>query len=128
MRQVPVITNEAQHKAALARLVSLIEKDRPEDGPVMDALALLIEDYERRMFPIPAATAREAIEFRLDQRKMTRSELARRVSVPRGRISEVLSGKRDISRSMLVAFHDTLDIPYEVLLDPETVAVGSEDS
>lgn len=112
---VYIIENETDHEAALQRLEELIIADRPEDTTLMDTLALLIEDYETKAFPIPAVDPVEAILFRMEQKQLSRAELARRTQIGRGHISEILQGKRGLSFNAVRAFHTELQIPLEVL-------------
>ena len=112
---ISVIKNDADHALALARLKELIIADREEDTDLMDALALLIEDYEKKMFPIPSTDAVEAILFRMEQRKITRAELARKTHIGRGHITEILQRKRGLSTKAIKAFHVELQIPLEIL-------------
>lgn len=115
MTTVTVIQNEADHALALERLEALIFEDREEDVPLMDALALLIEDYEKRMHPIPPVSPTDAILFRMEQLGMSKAELARATHIGRGHISEILSGRRGMSNNAMLAFHKCLNIPFEVL-------------
>ena len=62
----------------------------------------------------------EAIKFRLDQMGMTEKDLSKilgfRIGPPSGRKSEILSGKRKLSLSMIRKLHEKLNIPAEVLI------------
>ena len=57
----------------------------------------------------------DAILFRLDQLNMKKSELSRILGT-RSRTSEILSGKRKLSLSMIRKLNTELDIPAEVLI------------
>ena len=117
---VHVIENAEQHAEALRRLEALIIADREEDAALMDALALLIEDYEEKAFPIPEASPVEAIIFRMEQRNLRRIDLARRTGIGRGRITEFLQGKRPLTLTAMRVFHTELQIPLEVLFGTRT--------
>lgn len=119
---VHVIENAEQHAEALQRLEALIIADREEDAALMDALALLIESYEEKAFPIPDASPVEAILFRMEQRQLTRADLSRRTHIGRGRITEFLQGKRALSLGAMRAFHAELQIPLEVLFGAQSQA------
>ena len=55
----------------------MLEDALSEDGVRhLKALAILVEAYEDEHFPVKPPTALEAIEFRLDQLGITRSQLA----------------------------------------------------
>ena len=115
MTAVTVITNEADHALALERLEALILEDREEDAPLMDALALLIEDYERKAHPIPSVSPTDAIRFRMEQRGLSQADLSRVTHIQRGHISEILAGQRGMSVRVMKALHTSLNIPFEVL-------------
>lgn len=119
---VHVIENAGQHAQALQRLEALIIADREEDTALMDSLALLIEDYEEKAFPIPEASPVEVILFRMEQRQLTKAELSRRTNIGRGRITEFLQGKRTLSIGAMRAFHTELQIPLEVLFGAQSQA------
>jgi HTH-type transcriptional regulator/antitoxin HigA len=68
------IKTKEDHKQALDRLVTLMSKD-PEAGSSefaeFDALAALIEIYEKEHFPMDKPDPIEAIEFRIEQQGST---------------------------------------------------------
>lgn len=84
-------------------------------GDRLDVLATLIDAYERDHFPIEAPTPVEAIKFRMEQQGLTRKDLESVIG-SRGRIAEVLSGKRQLSVAMIRKLHDELGIPADVLI------------
>ena len=76
---------------------------------------MLIERYEDEHYPIDTPEPREAIRFRMDQAGLTRRDLAAYIG-GKSKVSEVLSGKRDLSLSAIRALHKHLGIPAEVLI------------
>ncbi|WP_367268154.1 type II toxin-antitoxin system HigA family antitoxin, partial [uncultured Thiohalocapsa sp.] len=78
MTQLKIIQDEAEHQQALARLSDLMEQNPPADSPEsveIDVLALLIEDFETKHFPIDPPDPIDAIEFRMDQMGLSRKDL-----------------------------------------------------
>lgn len=69
----------------------------PEDGP-----------------PTPLG----ALKFRMEQAGYTQADLARVIG-HRGHASEILAGKRDLSKAHIVALADTWGIPARSLLGPD---------
>jgi HTH-type transcriptional regulator/antitoxin HigA len=113
-----VIKTEQEYEAALARAYELMQLDLVEDSPEsdeLDALALFIEHYEAKHYPIALPTPIEAITFRLEQLGKEKSELAKILGT-RARQSEILSGKRKLSLEMIRKLHATLNIPAESLI------------
>src|SRR4051812_291732 len=86
-----------------------------KDDARREVLSELIYGYEQRHHPIPPPRPVEAIEFRLEQAGLTRKALEP-ILGGRGRASEVMSGKRELSKEMIRRLHKELGIPLESLL------------
>ncbi|MDP6706001.1 MAG: helix-turn-helix domain-containing protein [Alphaproteobacteria bacterium] len=114
--EIKPIKTEADHGAALKRLELLwgAEPDTPE-GDELDVLATLIEAYEDRHHSIPEPDPIEAIKFRMEQQGLTRKDLEPLIG-PRGRVSEVLSGRRSLTLPMIRRLSAALKIPADVLI------------
>jgi HTH-type transcriptional regulator/antitoxin HigA len=82
----------------------------------LELLGVLVEKYEKEKFPIGKPTAIEAIKFRMDQEGLTRNDLMPYIGT-RGRISEVFSGKRPLSKKMIRSLSEGLSIPSEILFE-----------
>jgi HTH-type transcriptional regulator/antitoxin HigA len=97
-----VITTKAEHARALANVESLLEKGEremsPEEDALLDLLTNLIRDYEAMAYP-PREKSKphEMVAFLLEQRGLKPSDLWPVVG-SKGRVSEILSGKRAISK------------------------------
>ena len=81
----------------------------------LDVLVTLVEAYEKKHFPIPAADPVEAILFRMEQQGLTRKDLEPLIG-SRARVSEVLNHKRALTLPMIRALHQKLAIPAESLI------------
>jgi len=110
------IKTESDYEAALARLEAIWdpEPDTPE-ADEFELLATLIDAYEQRHFPISPPDPIEAIKFRMDQMGFSRKDLEPFIG-SRGRVSEVLNGKRDLTLGMIRRLHAGLNIPFESLI------------
>jgi HTH-type transcriptional regulator/antitoxin HigA len=111
----PVRTN---HDLELAkeRLAGLIRSN--QEGALNDeieVLSTLIEQYERATIQIAAASPVEAIRFRMDQQGLAPRQLEPFIG-SRARVSEVLSGKRQLTLDMIRSLREGLGIPYESLI------------
>ena len=110
------IRNERELDRALERIEELWgAKPGTARGDELDVLMLLVEKYEEEHFPIPASDPVEAIKFLMEQNGMTRKDLERYIGA-RGRVSEVLNGKRSLTLPMIKRLHEGLKIPYECLI------------
>jgi len=110
------IRTEEDLAAAFARLDQLwgAEVGSPE-GDELEVLAILIEQYEEKHYPMPPSDPIEAIKFRMDQQALTPRDLEPFIGSS-GRVSEVLNRKRPLSLAMIKRLHAGLHIPYESLL------------
>lgn len=111
-----VIKTERDHQRALARVEELFAASPgTPKGDELELWLLLIETYEEAVFPVELPDPIEAIRFRMDQ-----ADLKQRDLIPilgsKGKVSEVLSGKRPLSLTMIRQLHEELGISAEVLL------------
>ncbi len=124
MYRIMKVQTEEEYSAAMARIEELLdcEEGTPE---AMELLAIsdLVELYEDKHYPIGLPSVISAIEFEMDQRGLTPDDLIPWIG-SRRKVTEVLSGHRDITMPMARALHKHLGIPAETLLQ-ETMA-GSE--
>ncbi len=112
------IKNNTQYEDALERVYELMQKalePGSEDSDELEVLSILIKEYENERFPIPKPHPIEAIKFRLDQLGISDSELSDILGA-RSRKSEIMSGKRKLSLSMIRKLNEKLQIPAEVLI------------
>jgi HTH-type transcriptional regulator/antitoxin HigA len=113
-----IIHTDEEHAAALIELDQLLELDPAPGSPQADELqllALVIEIYEQRRWPVGLPDPVDAILFVMDQRGLTRRDLEPYLG-SRSRVSEVLARKRALSLRMIRALHESLGIPLEVLV------------
>ena len=85
------------------------------EGDELDVLVTLVEAYEDRHFPIADPDPVAAIEFRMEQMGLSRKDLEP-VLGSRGRVSEVLNGRRALSIQMIRRLNRELGIPLESLI------------
>jgi HTH-type transcriptional regulator / antitoxin HigA len=113
----PIKSNK-QYEDALARVYTLMQKDiKPtsKESDELEVLSILVKEYEQKHLPIPKPNPLEAIKFRIEQMEMSEAELSS-ILGHRSRKSEILSGKRKLSLSMIRKLHDLLNIPAEILI------------
>jgi HTH-type transcriptional regulator / antitoxin HigA len=116
MADIKPIKTDNDYEKALAEVEKLwSSKSGTSEGDRLDVLATLIEAYELRHFPLGDVDPIEAIKFRMEQMGLTRKDLEGVIG-NRGRIAEVLSGKRELSITMIRRLHETLGVPAEVLI------------
>lgn len=110
------IRTQADYENALQRANDIFDaKPGTPESDELQVLAVLIEFYEDRNFPIDPISPIEAILFRMDQLNMKPVDLAKVIGY-KSRVSEILNGKRKLSLSMIRKLHKHLHIPIDVLI------------
>jgi HTH-type transcriptional regulator / antitoxin HigA len=113
-----LIKTKEQYETALKRVYTLMQLELKEGSAALnetELLGVLIEEYEKIHFPIAPPHPIEAIKFYLDQMGISETELNTLLG-SRSRKSEILSGKRKLSLSMIRILHEKLAIPAETLI------------
>jgi len=116
MMKPRVIKTEADYERTLARIEALM--DAAPGTPEMDELevfSVLVEKYEDERYPVDMPDPIAAIRFRMEQQGLTHADLEGYLG-SQARVSEVLNGKRALSKEMIRRLHSGLGIPAEVLL------------
>ena len=114
------IRTEANYQAALKLVEPYFDADPEPDsdeGAHFEALIALIMAYEAKHFPMLPPDPIEAIKFSMEQQGLTNRDLEPMIG-SRGRVSEVLSGKRRLSMAMVWRLHEGLGIAAETLIRP----------
>jgi HTH-type transcriptional regulator/antitoxin HigA len=111
-----VIKTEAQYEAALARIEKLFDA-RPgtAKGDELELLLLLVETYEDQAYPVQQPDPITALRFRMEQQGLKPKDLVPYIG-SKSRVSEVLSGRRPLSLTMIRKLVAGLRLPAEVAL------------
>lgn len=117
-----IIKTEQDYRRALSRVEELFAATPgAADGDELELWLLLIEKYEEVEFPVALPNPIEAIRFRMEQANLKQKDLIPLLG-SKSKVSEVLSGKRPLSLTMIRKLVDELGIPAEVLLQDELSA------
>ncbi len=115
-----IIKTEAEYEAMLKRVGDLMDaKPGSPDEDELRLLGLIVEHYEQEHYPIGPPTPVEMIEFMMDQNNLTNADMVQYLGSP-SKVSEVLSGKRALSKTMIRKLVEGLGIPADVLLEVES--------
>ena len=118
MSEIKIIKTKEDYGHALTLIEELIDRD-PESGSAdadrLTLLTALVKDYETKTFPEHLPDPIEAIRFRMEQTNLKPADLVPYIGTP-GRVSEILSGKRQITLDMVRALSTGLGIPAKVLI------------
>lgn len=108
-----VIHTEAENEEALAVVESLLargeEKLGAEELALLDLLATLIERFEREAYRLPEGDPAGALEVLMEGRDLKPVDLAK-VLGSRGKVSEILSRKRSISKDQAKALGEFFNV------------------
>lgn len=110
------IRNPDDLSRARIRLAELIQANH--QGAFTDeieVLSTLAEQYEKAGNTVSVLSPVAAIKFRMGQAGMVPRQLEPYIG-SRARVSEVLSGKRQLTLDMIRSLHEGLGIPYESLI------------
>lgn len=118
------IHTEFDYKQALAEVSRLVDLD-PEmgtsNGDKLEVLATLVEAYEAKRYPSTLPNPIEAIKFRMEDQGLRPVDMTDYFGSP-SKTSEVLSGHRGLSITMIRKLHKGLGLPLEVLLQEACLA------
>ena len=114
---VRAIETEEEYDHMVAAVEQLIDKgeDRlsPEESALLETMAILVQSYDDRHHPLPAVAPNEMLAYLMETSGRTAKDLLP-VLGTRGRVSEVLSGKRSISKEqakrLAAVFNVTVDL------------------
>jgi HTH-type transcriptional regulator/antitoxin HigA len=121
-RPIRPLRSEADYEAALAEIENYFDKEpKPGTPPAdrFDLLALVIEDYEAKHWPIDPPDPIEAIRYRMETGGFSQAELGRLLG-SRQRASDILARKRRLTMQMAWKLHRDWNIPAEALIRPQS--------
>ena len=112
------IRTEQEHQRLLGAAAALMEKPdaelSEEEGRLLELLGILIDEYENRAHPLPKAERHRMLAYLLEEKGMKPSDLW--TVLPKSRVSEILSGKRGISKAQAKRLAELLRVPAELFL------------
>jgi HTH-type transcriptional regulator/antitoxin HigA len=111
---------ERDYDAALRAITPYFEKEPKHGTPAadrFDLLALVIEDYETKRWPIESPDPVDAIRYRMETGRFTQADLGRVIG-SRQRASDILKRKRRLTMQMAWKLHRQWGIPAEALIRP----------
>ena len=112
------IRTDSDLELAEAELLALDERGdalTPEENEYFDMLAVLVEDYENKRHPIPSVPPNEALKELMFERGLRHRDIAAIIG-NKGLTTEILAGRRGISKTVARKLADHLHVPVELLL------------
>jgi len=114
------IRTETEYEEALDEIEQYFESEPKLGTPEadrFDLLTLIVEDYERKCWPIEPPETIEAIRYRMETGGYTQADLGRLLG-SRQRASDILTKKRPLTMRMVWKLHREWNIPAEALIAP----------
>ncbi len=118
-----IIQNEADHEAAKALVGKLMRSSETNDRARMTAQARLIEAYERTRWPRKAPPLPDLLTYLMEQHGLTRAGLVPLLGTA-SRVSEVMSGKRELSMTMVKRLRERFHVPADLLISASESAAA----
>lgn len=120
-----LLKTKKDYERALARIDELFDaKPGTKEADELELLVALVELYEQKLYHIDPPTPIDAIKFRMEQEGLTNSDMVEYLG-SKSKVSEVFSGKRGLSLTMIRKLSSELDIPADVLIG-KTVRVNAQ--
>jgi len=110
------IRSKRDYRAALREVERLWgAPDKSPDAGQLEVLSLLIEDYERKHYPIEDPDPIDFLLQVMEWRELTRKDLEPYLG-SRARVAEVLNRVRPLSLEMIRRLSKGLNLPSDVLI------------
>jgi HTH-type transcriptional regulator/antitoxin HigA len=98
---IKLIKTEVDYQTALKRLEVIFDaKTETLESDEADILGLMIDEYEKKHYPIEAPDPIEAIKIRMEELKLKQVDLADTIG-GKNRVSEVMNRKRKLTVEMI---------------------------
>jgi len=112
----PIIT-EVDYRLALKRLDEIFDAEigTPESYEA-DILGLMIDEYEKKHYPIEAPDPIEAIKIRMEEMNLKQVDLVEVIG-GKSRVSEILNRKRKLTVEMIRKLTKKLNLSPELLIN-----------
>lgn len=118
LQSIRTLANEEEYQAALMAVRPYFERE-PDEGTVeaahFDALAMLIEEYEDRNYPIARATPVDVIKAVMEANSYTRADLIEIIG-SKARVADLLNGRREINLEQIKKISRAWHIPPGALI------------
>ena len=115
---VTSVRTKTDYARAMATINSLLDEVGDDENhplaEVLDYLSDQVKAYEKKRVPIPEAEPREVLRFLMEQHGFKQEDL--KDCAPQGRISDILNGKRSISKELAKSFARRFHVHADVFL------------
>jgi len=114
---ISLIKTESDYRRALKRLDEIFGAavGTPESDEA-DVIGMLIDEYEKKHYPIDAPDPIEAIKIRMQEMHLKQVDLVNEIG-GKSRVSEVLNRKRKLTVEMIRNLTNRLNLSAELLIN-----------
>ena len=110
------IKSEADYKVALKRLEEIFDASiGTSESDEADILGLMIDEYEKKHYPIETPDPIEAIKIRMEELQLRQIDLVDVIG-SKSRVSEVLNRKRKLTIEMIRNLTKRLNLSPDLLI------------
>jgi HTH-type transcriptional regulator/antitoxin HigA len=111
------IRTEEEHGRLTRELLELDEREdlSPEEEVLAEMLTLLIEDYEEKHHPLPRVSPNESLKALMDERSLRHKDIWP-VLGNKGAATEILNGRRSISKAQAKRLADFFQVPIDLFI------------
>ena len=111
-----VLKTDIEYKKALKRTIEIFHaEENTAEGEELDLLLLLVKDYEDRHYHVPYLNPIEVIKLKLEEKGLKQKDLEPIIG-SKGYVSQVLSGKKELTLKMVKGLHHFLGISADIFL------------
>ena len=113
-----VIRNETECRRDEGEISKLLRKGddlTPEEERLLDLLSALVERYEDETEDFPASPPHRVLRFLMEQNDLQQADLVK-IFGSSGRVSEVVNGKRGISKAQAKALGEFFKVSPELFI------------
>jgi HTH-type transcriptional regulator/antitoxin HigA len=113
------IRSATAHRRALRQIEQLMSKPHLSraESEIVELLAMLIEEFESARHPVPAVRPSQMLEHLLDARGITKAQLARASGVPRSVLTNILAGRRAVSKATAIKLARYFDVSLSLFIE-----------
>jgi HTH-type transcriptional regulator/antitoxin HigA len=110
------IKSEADYKLALKRLEEIFDAlIGTSESDEADILGVLVDEYEKKHYPIEAPDPIEAIKIRMEELQLKQVDLVDVIG-SKSRVSEILNRKRKLTIEMIRNLTKRLNLSSDLLI------------
>ncbi len=112
-----LIKTDSEYQEALKRLEEIFDaKIGTPESDEADILGLLIDEYEKKHYPIDAPDPIEAIKIRMEEMDLKQKDLVGVIG-GKSRVSEILNRKKKLTVDMVRSLALRLNLSVQILIN-----------